>query len=1376
MTLTPLRVFIGHSSKDKPAAERLARGLRERGIDAWFAGWEIRPGDDIVERIDGGLEAADAGVVLFSRHTWGSSWVKAEARYLSYARIEEEKVLIPVMAEAGAWVPPLLRPLARRGVEEVEAIAEALLHRSAGPPALGSVEDRQVERVVISLGRGEDGEGVQVEVRIGDALYGGASHAALPAPLLRARAEFLRGFRVGIRRDPAVAERRSLESRVVELGRQLGKLCLPGESGAALVSLIDGIPLGGSVEVTVEAQGAELLGLPFEALRLPDDRLLAVQKVVVMVRRPKGLAAAPFAPLAGPLKILVAVGAPDEGYTASVVLDQERELHRILDAVEPARALKNAQVRFLEVGSPAEIARAVELDAYHVLHLFCHGGPGELELEDEDGKALPTTPEALIDPLREKGRPIPLVLLNACHGAVTVPGGQTASFAEALLAAGVPAVLAMQTSVSDHYAIRLAGAFYHHLSAGEHLKPSRALAAARRELEEERGRAKASGAPLAQTQPEYATATLFVAGQEQRLADFGLDKVPLQVPPVHHLGGPVPQLGIDELIGRRKELRTCLRTLRDETSRCAGVVLTGIGGVGKSAIAGRAMRRLREAGYLVPAVVGRLDLRGIALAVGAALTEAADELDDKVLGRKGERLAQPDLEDRLCRDLLLKVLAEERIVLVLDDFEQNLETGGGAFLDPEARSFLETLAEAALRGRSRLLLTCRHPVPGAQHYLHPVAIGPLSLAQARKLVLRLPGLAAQSAKALTRILRRVGRHPRVLEFLDALLRGGQGRLAEVDRKLAELAQEQGLDLAATTGDLEESQQLAISLGARDIFLTDLLAIAQEQGIAEALLQAAVSNLPLSPAGLARMLASPDATELGDEPAATQALTQLEELSLVHYSNGFALVERWTAEGLQKLSPSAYPERCLRAGSYRLWQLHHESHALEDAIEATRNFLAGRDFDTAVAAASACFKALGRARQSSGVAALASEVLETLPEEHGSFAQVADAEAQAHIALGDSKAAFRRYEALVAKHEQLASSEPDRADYQRDLSVSYIKMGDLYRALGEGDLAGEAYGKSLSIAERLASSEPDRADYQRDLSVSYDRMGDHYRALGQGEQAGEAYGKSLSIAERLASSEPDRADYQRDLWVSYNKMGDVYRALGQGDQAGEAYGKSLSIVERLASSEPDRADYQRDLWVSYNKVGDHYRALGQGEQAGEAYGKSLSIRERLASSEPDRADYQRDLSISYNKMGDLYRALGQGDQAGEAYGKSLSIVERLASSEPDRADYQRDLSVSYIRLGDLYQELGEEDRASGYYAKDLEIAERLAAEEPDRADYQRDLAISLLTVGREEGPSAGEALRPAHSILLTLRESGRLDPVDEPMIAAVEKRLSERGLL
>jgi tetratricopeptide (TPR) repeat protein len=168
------------------------------------------------------------------------------------------------------------------------------------------------------------------------------------------------------------------------------------------------------------------------------------------------------------------------------------------------------------------------------------------------------------------------------------------------------------------------------------------------------------------------------------------------------------------------------------------------------------------------------------------------------------------------------------------------------------------------------------------------------------------------------------------------------------------------------------------------------------------------------------------------------------------------------------------------------------------------------------------------------------------------------------------------------------------------------MGDLFRALGQGEAAREAFAKSLAIREKLAQAEPDRADYQRDLSVSYNKMGELFRALGQGEAAREAFAKALAIRETLAQAEPDRADYQRDLSVSYNKMGELFRAPGQGEAAREAFAKALAIREKLAQAEPDRADYQRDLIVSYVK-----HAEQDSSTAGQAWlQRALSIAEAM----------------------------------------------------------------------------------------------------------------------------------------------------------------------
>ena len=963
-------------------------------------------------------------------------------------------MLIPVTVDNHAWVPPLLRPLARRGIDEIDAIADAVLGRRPAPPPLGSSDWGRTERVLICLQAGEAEGDVRVQVRIGPQQYGDAGSRSLTPSLGSALADYLRGFRTGLRRSPDEAERASLESAVADLGRQLRALCLPGDAGDAVANLLDGCPVGTLVEIVIQAEGAELLGLPFETLRLPDDRLVVTHPSAVMLRRPLGLERGDAAPLAGPLKILAAVGAPDEQQTAAAVLDLERELQNILDALQQLRDQENCQVRILEVGHPEQIAAAIESDAYHILHLSCHGSPGVLILEDEDGRPVPTAPGDLLEPIKRTGRPLPLVLLSACHGGVQ--DGQTASFAESLLRQGVPAVLAMQTSVSDHYATLLADA--------------------RKELERDRLAAVQRGAPLHQTQPEYATAALYVSGDERPLADFSQEKQPLRKRPVYEMAGPVPQLRIDDLIGRRRELRETLRTLRDPARRFAGVVLTGAGGVGKSALAGRAMQRLQEDGWAIAAHGGRFDLGNIATQTGIALEATVRDAARQIAAG----LLRPDQDDRVRFALLARALAELPLLLVLDDFEQNLAPGGGQFLDADLGGLLQMLGDAARRGR--LLITSRYPVAELAGYLHRVPVGPLSPAESRKLVLRLDTLKPLEPAALARILRVIGGHPRMLELLDALARGGVGRLTHVTQKLDQLLRGLNIDPAAAIDRLDEALQTALLLGSRDIFLADLLERVRGEGLDAALLQTAVSSLPVAPAGLARMLAGEHAMQAGDAAAAERALRRLEDLSLVHrFPDRSGWVHRWTAEGLARLDPDQHAARCVRAGRYRMWRAANETHSLEDGIEAVRNFLSGGDFDAAAETAIGCLEALARFQQSLNVAALASEVLETLPESHPYFSVIAHRETEAHLSLGWTDRALRRYGELLERHERLAQAEPDRADYQRDLVVSHWRLGLIEDAGGESHLRQAlAILVSLKQAGRLNPVDEPYIDQLRKL--------------------------------------------------------------------------------------------------------------------------------------------------------------------------------------------------------------------------------------------------------------------------------------------------------
>ncbi len=71
-------------------------------------------------------------------------------------------------------------------------------------------------------------------------------------------------------------------------------------------------------------------------------------------------------------------------------------------------------------------------------------------------------------------------------------------------------------------------------------------------------------------------------------------------------------------------------------------------------------------------------------------------------------------------------------------------------------------------------------------------------------------------------------------------------------------------------------------------------------------------------------------------------------------------------------------------------------------------------------------------------------------------------------------ALAEYEQFRAAAEKLAAQDPGNAEWQRDLSVSYEKIGDVQRA--QGDLGGalKAYQDSLAIRQKLAAQDPGNA--------------------------------------------------------------------------------------------------------------------------------------------------------------------------------------------------------------------------------------------------------------------------------------------------------------
>lgn len=86
--------FLSHSSKDKGFVRKLAADLVANGVRVWIDEQRILVGDSIPEKIAQGLAESDFFLIVVSRNSAESSWVKKELNNALVHEIERRKVVV----------------------------------------------------------------------------------------------------------------------------------------------------------------------------------------------------------------------------------------------------------------------------------------------------------------------------------------------------------------------------------------------------------------------------------------------------------------------------------------------------------------------------------------------------------------------------------------------------------------------------------------------------------------------------------------------------------------------------------------------------------------------------------------------------------------------------------------------------------------------------------------------------------------------------------------------------------------------------------------------------------------------------------------------------------------------------------------------------------------------------------------------------------------------------------------------------------------------------------------------------------------------------------------------------------------------------------
>ncbi|WP_441286359.1 tetratricopeptide repeat protein [Sorangium sp. KYC3313] len=1071
--------------------------------------------------------------------------------------------------------------------------------------------------------------------------------------------------------------------------------------------------------------------LPFAAAR----RRGAPPLTVVLQLGPRDLSA-PYLLETGGLRILFMAFSPHD---APPELDFEREEEELLAAIAPMAERRRARLRVVEEGTLDDLRAALLVERFDVVHLSGHGvltpdGP-RLVMEDAFGGKRLVSPAELIDVL-ERAKSMPeLVMVSCCHSAEV--RGSVSSFAAELVAAGVPNVLGWTRPVRDDLATLAASSLFEQLAAGK--TPVEAA-----QVAHDRMRRTEEGAPA----PSHAWGTLhLISGSAVGFRiDDGAAPLSERVDrdEIYKFLGSQMRVLKTGFVGRRRLVQRLLRVLlrgqdvqKSEARDVAGACVFGMKGVGKSCAVGRTIERAKQHTPELGVVVlhGAIDERGVLEAFKEAIA-VGDETAEKLLARADESVLQ-----RVRR--LMEHWRRRLLVIVLDDFEQNLErsTGGPWLVKPDAAALLEALLPTCATGKPKLLITstAEFRVPAANdRALAFMPLGALDSAAVRKLWMRGQAsneLASVSLKSWHDLAERLGRNARVLAWARALLAG------KTDEELAAVAASASAKLPVWAPGDEASEEKHTELA--QMFLRHMAYEQAKAAFGEPALEfvrrarvfeAAVPREAFSALteGLAvdidrdlDVLASWGLLEAGDLDGARAYRVS----PLVEPRFEVADAARW-----HEAAAEAWETLAEKAASGAVW--------IERTEAAWEHALRGGNVARAERLARRIHAALHNAGLYAHNLRLAERHAEAVPESPFGHQWLGYAEFKAGRPPSRAAERIRRGHALLVRVHG--------TEEHPSVAASLHTLGSVLMA--QGDLAGarRAQERSLAIDAKVHGTEEHPS-----VAGPLHELGGVLMVQGDLAGARKALERSLAIDAKVHGTEE-----HAEAAASLHTLGSVLMAQGDLTGARKALERSLAIKAKVYGTEE-----HPEMAASLHALGGLLMAQGDPAGARKALERSLAIKAKVYGTEE-----HLDVAASLHELGGVLMA--QGDPAGarKALERSLAIKAKVHGTEE-----HAEVAASLHTLGSVLMAQGDLTGARKALERSLAIKAKVhgTEEHPDvaaslhalggvlraqgdpagaRKALERSLAIDAKVYGTEEHPDVAASL---HELSGVLRAQGDL---------------------
>lgn len=536
----------------------------------------------------------------------------------------------------------------------------------------------------------------------------------------------------------------------------------------------------------------------------------------------------------------------------------------------------------------------------------------------------------------------------------------------------------------------------------------------------------------------------------------------------------------DQFVGRRRILQRCLRQLRSRNN--LGVVLHGIGGVGKSTIAARLLERLPDYQPLV--VYRELDE---AVLVRLLAQQCTSEQGHQILQENQPWLGR--LQKFLDYGLNSK---DQKFCFVLDDFEANLEadSDGAQQLQAQVVEPLRALLEAVSKSKvaHRVLITSRYDVKLPPDWrlrsLHREMVPALRGAELQKKYERLSAFSpdSQVGPALQEQAKwAADGNPRLLEWLNKLLLAGDVDTGAILPQIAAKAAE-----------------------FREAILAEVLLAQQSEALKQLLARGLVYELPVPEAAMMAVWDGIPAVERQRQRAIDLGLLEAFPLSQTPVYR----VPRLLAPLLPNLDPALLPAAATTL--YRLWWQASETSTEEQRQEMHRLALAAGQAEIAAEIGSALAHRWYSQSRFREAVELCQNTLAIAPDY------------RIYHSLARSETPLGQVSAALAHYQQALETCPE-AEVRERATILHNSAG-IYAQQGQVEQALSLYQQSLQAEEAIGDVRG-KAATLANMAYLAGQQGDLVQQLQLNLQAAEAlariraYPDLVTVLSNLGTSAP-----------------------------------------------------------------------------------------------------------------------------------------------------------------------------------------------------------------------------------------------------------------